>query len=289
MGVLPPTSMKTASHGSADLQPTRRFQFEAWESMPHVMHGPHVHTDIELNLLLCGQAQYFLAGRFHTLPPGRLAAFWAGLPHRLTFVTPDARYLCMTLPLAWFLGWGLDPGFTAHLLEGHLVQEADPSRTALDAALFSGWAGDLNCRQPERRRAALLEVEARLRRLATGFAGSGGETGSAPAADPARGKQMERIAAYVGRHFHRPLSVSDIASAVDLNPNYAMTVFRDGCGLRLWDYVTRLRVSHAQRLLLTTDWTAERIALECGFGSPSRFFATFKKQCGCTPRQYRLR
>jgi AraC family transcriptional regulator, melibiose operon regulatory protein len=74
---------------------------------------------------------------------------------------------------------------------------------------------------------------------------------------------------------------------VGLNPNYAMTVFREGCGLSLWEYVTRLRISHAQRLLLTTDWTMERVALDCGFGSSSRFFAAFRRICGMTPRQYR--
>lgn len=267
------------------LTPTRAFQFEAWCSVPQVMVRPHVHTDIELNFLLSGQATYFLAGRFHTLEQGCLAVFWAGLPHRLTAVSPDARYLCMTLPLAWFLGWRLDANFTARLLEGDLVQETNVARSRIDEALFTGWASDLQAAQPDLRRVALLEVEARLRRSAFALR----EAGSRTASDPARGHQMERIAAFVGSHFHEPLTISDIARAVDLNPNYVMTIFRQGCGLSLWEYVTRLRISHAQRLLLTTDWTTERIALECGFGSSSRFFATFKKQCGSTPRQYRLR
>jgi AraC-like DNA-binding protein len=100
---------------------------------------------------------------------------------------------------------------------------------------------------------------------------------------------MERIAAIVGEGYREALTVGEIAEAAGLNANYAMTVFKDGCGLSLWEYVTRLRVSHAQRLLLTTDWTVERIALDCGFGSSSRFFAAFKRLCGCTPREYRRR
>jgi AraC family transcriptional regulator, melibiose operon regulatory protein len=98
---------------------------------------------------------------------------------------------------------------------------------------------------------------------------------------------MERMAEYIGERFREPLTVAEIAAAVDLNANYAMTAFREGCGLSLWEYVTRLRISHAQRLLLTTDWTVERIALDCGFGAVSRFYAAFKRLCGVTPRQYR--
>lgn len=259
---------------------TQQFPFSAWHGYPHVMPGAHVHTDIELNLFLAGGATYFLAGRFHDVPRERLTVFWAGMPHRLIAVEPGTAYLCMTLPLAWFLAWGLDHRFTQRLLEGDLLVEEDATYSLLDRAQFTRWAEDIRS-GAEGTRIALLEVEARLRRMARTaptLPGGGG---------PAHGRQMERMAEYIGEHFQEPLTVRDIADAVCLNPNYAMTAFREGCGLSLWDYVTRLRVSHAQRLLLTTDWTVERIALDCGFGSPSRFFAAFKRLCGMTPRQHR--
>jgi AraC-like DNA-binding protein len=262
------------------------FSFQAWQAAPLVMPGPHVHTDIELNLLLTGSATYFLAGRFHEMRAGRLVVFWAGMPHRLTGVAQGTDYYCMTLPLAWFLGWGIEGTLPPRLLAGDLIQEQDEEQSRNDLALFGRWVADLKTRRPEPRRIALLEVEARLRRLALAITeapirerGAGG--------DAIRGQYMERMAATVGERYREHLTVAQIADAVGLNSNYAMTVFREGCGLSLWEYVTRLRVSHAQRLLLTTDWTVERIGLDCGFGSPSRFFAAFRRLCGCTPRAYR--
>jgi AraC-like DNA-binding protein len=299
----------------------QQFEFHAWRAQPQVMSGAHVHTDVELNLFLQGEARYFLAGRFHDVAAGRLAVFWAGMPHRLEAVQPGTEYLCMTLPLGWFLGWGIGGPLRDRLLSGDLIQDDPDDGGTLDASLFGGWARDLADGGAEARRIVLLELEARLRRLALRcsagpspqpppFRGEGGPTAerflvkcvapignAADTGSPAprsgggwgEGPQVERMAAFLGRRYQDLLTVADVAEAVGLHPNYAMAVFKQGCGLSIGEYLTRLRVSHAQRLLLTTDWTVDRIALDCGFGSPSRFFAAFKSRCGCTPRAYRLR
>ena len=261
--------------------------FNAWHSAPQVMSGAHVHTDIELNFFLSGQATYFHAGRFYEIPPRRLAVFWGGMPHRLTAIAPSTEYYCITLPLAWFLEWNLAGPLPSRLLAGELILETDEEAAALDKPTIARWTSDLRTGGAEGRRIALLEVEARLRRLAL-IIGSAALRAADPKS-PVRGHQMERIAEYIGNHYRKALTVAEIAAAVGLHSNYAATAFRKGSGLSLWEYVTRLRISHAQRLLLTTDWTVERIALDCGFASPARFFAAFKRLCGVTPRQYRRR
>jgi transcriptional regulator GlxA family with amidase domain len=55
----------------------------------------------------------------------------------------------------------------------------------------------------------------------------------------------------------------------------------------LREYVARLRVSHAQRLLLTSDAKILEVMLESGFRSASRFYETFAKIAGQSPRAYR--
>jgi len=72
-----------------------------------------------------------------------------------------------------------------------------------------------------------------------------------------------------------------------LHPNYAMGLFKRGVGTTLVDYITKHRVSHAQRLLATTDIKIVEVALSSGFASMSRFNAAFRKECGCPPREYR--
>ena len=130
----------------------------------------------------------------------------------------------------------------------------------------------------------MLEVEARLRRLGRRVSC---ESGGAPAAQDATGRHVERLAAFMAGHYRESLSVARITQAVGLHPNYAMQLFKQRCGMGMWEYLTRLRISHAQRLLLTTPWKVGRIALESGFASPSRFYEAFVRVSGCTPRDYR--
>ena len=77
--------------------------------------------------------------------------------------------------------------------------------------------------------------------------------------------------------------------AVGLHPNYAMGLFKRTFGITLNQYLTQQRISHAQRLLVTTEMLVTDVALSSGFTSISRFNAAFQNACGCSPREYRGR
>ncbi|CAM1362879.1 AraC family transcriptional regulator [Tenacibaculum soleae] len=56
------------------------------------------------------------------------------------------------------------------------------------------------------------------------------------------------------------------------------------------DYLNQKRIKQAKLLLLDSDYsnyTITAIGLECGFNSKSTFYTVFKKQCGCTPVQFK--
>jgi AraC family transcriptional regulator, melibiose operon regulatory protein len=252
--------------------------FGAWRAPLTEMPMAHAHVDVELNLLLKGSARYFLSDGFLALPEGRLVAFWAGTPHRLVSVSHDAEYLCLVLPLGWFLAWGIE-GLGDRLLRGEALvgTEAD---APLDLLLFTRWATELGHRPAGAGvRIALLEIEARLRRFARLAPGPSRTADTDTAA---------RLTALIGRRYQEPLTIATLASELGLHPNYASTAFKQATGLPLWEYVTRLRVRHAQHLLLTTDLSVSAVAHESGFGSSSRLFAVFARVVGTTPRTFRL-
>jgi AraC-like DNA-binding protein len=95
------------------------------------------------------------------------------------------------------------------------------------------------------------------------------------------------LACYVARHYHEPLTAGKIAEANNLHPNYAMNLFRQAFGTTITTFITQHRITHAQRLLVTTSDSILEIALAAGFQSLSRFNEAFKKACGCSPRDYR--
>ena len=100
-------------------------------------------------------------------------------------------------------------------------------------------------------------------------------------------RQVEAILRFVGEHYGDPIDVGSVARAVGLHPNYAMTVFREACGVSLWEYVIRLRVAHAQGLLISTDWSVDEIGFRSGFCSTSAFYRAFGRIARCTPSAFR--
>jgi AraC-like DNA-binding protein len=103
----------------------------------------------------------------------------------------------------------------------------------------------------------------------------------------APGSKAEVMAQYIARHCAEPLTVEQIAGVVNLHPHYAMSLFRRDYHLSLIDYLTQHRIAQAQRLLATTDRKLVDIALECGYGSYSRFYEAFRQVCGRSPAAYR--
>jgi AraC family cel operon transcriptional repressor len=54
------------------------------------------------------------------------------------------------------------------------------------------------------------------------------------------------------------------------------------------DYVNRLRMGHARLQLEMGNREILEIALDCGIGNVSHFYALFRRETGTTPRAYRL-
>src|SRR5207249_4549755 len=144
------------------------YGFKVWLGYPKVMERPHQHTDIEQNFPLQSPMLYFMSGRFLLSPRGIISTLWAGVPHRLVNIAEGSACIWVTVPMAWFLGWGLSEGFTRSLLRGDLLVEPDRgARAGADEReLLERWIADLESRDLERRKIVMLEVEARIRRLA---------------------------------------------------------------------------------------------------------------------------
>jgi len=258
---------------------------------PTRMPRPDRHNEVELNLLGSGALTYLLGGQKVRIPGRRMAAFWAGIPHQIVHFEGTQPYYVMTLPLAWFLQWRLPETLTRPVLNGRIVMEPETARFTADQARFEAWVADLRRPTDERQRVCQLEVEARLRRLASALK-AGRRVGArggraAPVMGAGRLSRVEEMACFVAQHYAEPLTAGEIGRQVKLHPNYAMSLFRRTFGTTILKYVVQHRLSHAQRLLATTDDLILDVALGSGFGSLSRFNEAFKGAFGCTPREYR--
>lgn len=256
----------------------------AWQKRSRGMPTAHQHLDLELNYVLQGTMRYLVGGRIVQLPQQRLCLLWGGVPHQMLPSQPAVEALWVTVPLTVVLRWSLPEPLLRPLLATGFI--ADPAPRASDQELLRQWITDLT--QPGLAEIVLLELEARLRRLARGLVEPWVEL-PAPSLSEGNLIAVEAMAQYITKHFQEPLRVEQITASAHLHPNYAMTLFRQHTGLTILQYVTLQRVAHAQRQLLNTDKPISELALESGFGSLSRFYEAFQQQTGSSPRQFRLR
>jgi len=98
---------------------------------------------------------------------------------------------------------------------------------------------------------------------------------------------IERAVAYINQNYHRDLSLDEVARHVYLSPCYFSRLFKQVRGENFIDYLTRMRMEEAKKLLLTTDYSVNEIASRVGYRDARYFGQVFKKQEGCTPTAFR--
>ncbi|QDV42822.1 Melibiose operon regulatory protein [Stieleria neptunia] len=253
------------------------FTCETWT--PTRMSRPDRHNEIEMNLLTAGSLTYLLGGQRTTIQAGRLAIFWAAIPHQIVEVAGDSPYYVVTLPLSELLRAGLDLTLTNRILQGELL--VDATQGELDVKTFGRWEHDLKSDDRTLERAARLEVQARLLRFTHSV------TDTPVATSMTHLSRADQLACYIARNYRQPLTSQSIAAANGVHANYAMNLFRKTFGTTMTAFIVQHRLSHAQRLLVTTDDAIVNVALDSGFQSLSRFNEAFKAGCGCAPREFR--
>jgi AraC family transcriptional regulator, melibiose operon regulatory protein len=253
---------------------------------PSSMLRPDHHSEIELNFLRSGSLTYLLGGQKCVAVAGRLSMFWAANPHQIIEFSDDADYIVATIPLQCFLGWKLPEHFVQALMRGQFLSEPSDAMKDRDTQLLTQWAADLQDNPAEMERPVLLEMQARLTRFALNLPSQENRHSLTSVPETSLTK-IEQMACYIALHYTQKLKVEQIADHVKLNPNYAMNLFRKAFGTTLINYITLHRISHAQRLLTTTDKSITEIALQSGFLSISRFNDAFSRACGHSPREYR--
>lgn len=100
-------------------------------------------------------------------------------------------------------------------------------------------------------------------------------------------KGMFQIASYINTHYTEPLTINMLADLCNISPTYFISAFKKAIGVSPHQYLSRLRLANARRLLETTNYSVQEIALMCGFQKPNTFTSLFKSTHGLTPQQYR--
>ncbi len=98
---------------------------------------------------------------------------------------------------------------------------------------------------------------------------------------------FENAVAHIEKNFASPISLEELSAVAGMSQNYFCEYFKRVSGKSPVEFLNCYRIEKASEMLMQTDYSVTRIALECGFNDLSYFIKTFKNQKNITPAKYR--
>ncbi|WP_159884823.1 helix-turn-helix domain-containing protein [Paenibacillus puerhi] len=99
--------------------------------------------------------------------------------------------------------------------------------------------------------------------------------------------EIQEAKQYIEQHLHEPVTLQLLADKVALSPHYLSRLFREEIGESVHEYITRLRMELAIRLLQQTNLKVYEVAERAGIPSYRYFSTMFRSWTGVSPTEYK--
>ena len=105
--------------------------------------------------------------------------------------------------------------------------------------------------------------------------------------DPATFPRLSRARDYLGAHFYDRVTLEDAARVACLSPFHFNRVFARAFGETPHEFVTRVRIDQAKKLLLAENQSVTDICFDIGYDSLGSFSMKFRSLTGFAPAEFR--
>ena len=92
---------------------------------------------------------------------------------------------------------------------------------------------------------------------------------------------------FIENNFVKSLNLKDVAEAVYLSPNYFSNLFKQYTNYTFHEYLIKIRIENAKKLLNRLDLNVSQISNLTGYDDPNYFSRVFTKITGYSPQKYR--
>ena len=101
--------------------------------------------------------------------------------------------------------------------------------------------------------------------------------------------EMDAVRSRLERNFQEPFRMEALAAELGVSLPTFNVRFRESFGETPYQYLIRMRLLHAAKLLAGSRLTIKEISQLCGYGNPFHFSTEFTRFHGCPPREFRRR
>lgn len=100
-------------------------------------------------------------------------------------------------------------------------------------------------------------------------------------------ERLEKILNYISDNYDKEINLELAAQKFYMNSSYFSDYFKKNIGINFTDYLAKIRINKAVRLLNEGGLNSTEIVFSCGFNNVTSFYNTFKKIKGMSPGDYR--
>jgi transcriptional regulator GlxA family with amidase domain len=140
---------------------------------------------------------------------------------------------------------------------------------------------------------AHAELNAEVRRLGLLAPRPALDDRAMPAPKPARARsglvawRLKRVLSFMEEHYWEPVTLTEMARVAGLSRMHFAAQFRISTGAKPHEYLLRLRVERAQKLMMESDEPLAQVAFSVGFQTQAHFTTVFRRFAATTPHRWR--
>ena len=102
-------------------------------------------------------------------------------------------------------------------------------------------------------------------------------------------KRIATIHEYLMNHYRDQVDLKQLAELISMAEGSLCRFFKSQMGITLFEYLNRIKVEFACKLLMDNDLSILEVCLDSGFNNLSHFNRQFKKTMDIPPSEYRKR
>ncbi len=100
-------------------------------------------------------------------------------------------------------------------------------------------------------------------------------------------EKLQKIIAFIEKNYKQKIYLNEIASMTNMQANAFCRYFKRKTNCSLFDFINKVRIGNACRLLLKGELSIQEICYQSGFNTTSNFINQFRLKTGKTPKEYR--
>ena len=100
---------------------------------------------------------------------------------------------------------------------------------------------------------------------------------------------MNQCVLWIKEHWDQPISLRDVAGALNVNSAYLSRLFKRYTGKTIVDFINELKMERAKEMIEEGGQSLKEISYNLGFQNYNYFYRLFKKVYGISPSDLEIK